>query len=153
MTNGNCTKFDDSCGSVPRIGVATFIMRYPHDPSPQFLLMKRANGRGEGSWGLPGGAIEYGEDPDAAAFREAAEEVGITLQKHQLIGTSSFADQQSHWITLLYSSALPPGEVPKILEPDKCSDLLWASMESMPSPLFGPLEAFFQLDRPFTAVE
>ena len=35
-------------------------------------------------WSFPGGVIDHGETPLAAAIREVAEEVGITLQADQL---------------------------------------------------------------------
>lgn len=46
------------------------------------LLIQRAlddDDPAAGTWEFPGGSIEDGEDPQAAAFREFAEETGITL--------------------------------------------------------------------------
>ncbi|NHB84236.1 NUDIX domain-containing protein [Tessaracoccus sp. HDW20] len=44
------------------------------------LLGRRAGtGRGEGLWNLPGGHVGMGEPVAAAAAREAAEEVGVTI--------------------------------------------------------------------------
>jgi 8-oxo-dGTP diphosphatase len=40
------------------------------------LLLTRSSYRTE--WNLPGGGIERGEDPEAAARRELAEEIGVT---------------------------------------------------------------------------
>ena len=40
------------------------------------LLLARSSYRSE--WSLPGGGIKKGEDPEAAARREVAEEIGLT---------------------------------------------------------------------------
>lgn len=130
----------------PRIGVATFIYRYRQsDARPEFLLMKRTGSHGPGTWGLPGGAIDHGEEPNNAAYREVVEEIGVVGTPHKLEGLSSFVDEfGTHWITILYSSMISPWQEPTIREPQKCSGFAWATLDSMPSPLFGPLDIFLR---------
>ena len=38
------------------------------------------------AWNLPGGGVERGESPWAAAVREVAEEVGVTVSLSRLVG-------------------------------------------------------------------
>ena len=45
----------------------------------QILLLKRADGALSGQWFLPGGAVEAGETPEAAARRELREESGLEI--------------------------------------------------------------------------
>jgi 8-oxo-dGTP pyrophosphatase MutT (NUDIX family) len=46
--------------------------------APRVLVIKRAaRGTNAGHWALPGGRLEPGERPEAAALREASEEVGL----------------------------------------------------------------------------
>jgi 8-oxo-dGTP pyrophosphatase MutT (NUDIX family) len=49
------------------------------------LLLKHTYG--PKVWGLPGGGLRPGEDPEAAARREVLEELGITLTRIDPIGT------------------------------------------------------------------
>lgn len=46
------------------------------DRNGRVLMVRRATGDFVGYWGFPGGLIEAGEDPRAAAIREAREELG-----------------------------------------------------------------------------
>jgi len=66
-------------------------LKLRHDPSSVLifalfhgnLLWVKHSIRG---WEVPGGKIEFGETPEAAAAREAFEEAGATLRKLQWMG-------------------------------------------------------------------
>ena len=49
------------------------------DPAGRLLLVQRANDPEAGRWTLPGGRVEIGETPAAAAAREVAEETGLRV--------------------------------------------------------------------------
>ncbi|HET8575564.1 MAG TPA: CoA pyrophosphatase, partial [Methylomirabilota bacterium] len=53
-----------------------------------FLLTRRAAGlrKHGGQWALPGGRIDSGETPEAAALRELGEEVGLALGADSVLG-------------------------------------------------------------------
>jgi 8-oxo-dGTP diphosphatase len=59
-------------------GGAGLLLRYqPREGEATYLLQQRSRWVDEpGTWGIPGGAIKTGESPEAAAPREAEEEVG-----------------------------------------------------------------------------
>jgi 8-oxo-dGTP pyrophosphatase MutT (NUDIX family) len=59
-------------------GAAGFLFRYVRPAGePTYLLQQRAKLVDfPGTWGIPGGAIRESESPEAAARREALEEVG-----------------------------------------------------------------------------
>ncbi|MFC1886299.1 NUDIX hydrolase [Thermodesulfobacteriota bacterium] len=44
------------------------------------LLVRRGKNPGKGSWGIPGGAVELGEDLESAVKRELMEETGIAVE-------------------------------------------------------------------------
>ena len=61
----------------------------------QLLLVQRAQQPGEGRWSLPGGRLEAGKSPEAAAVREAEEETALEVEILQLLGTAllDFAEE------------------------------------------------------------
>jgi mutator protein MutT len=70
--------------------------------APALLLTRRAEGLRShaGQWALPGGRIEPGETPEAAALRELAEEVGLELPAQAVLGRlDDYATRSGYLIT------------------------------------------------------
>ena len=61
---------------VARVGGRLLIV----DPDERVLLVHERIGGGVTHWLTPGGGVEAGEDPRAAAVREAVEEVGLSIE-------------------------------------------------------------------------
>jgi ADP-ribose pyrophosphatase YjhB (NUDIX family) len=57
-----------------------------HDAQGRLLLVRRANQPAQGTWSLPGGRVEPGEDESAAMVREVAEETGLRVEAGLLVG-------------------------------------------------------------------
>jgi len=63
-------------------GVAAVIV----DPAGRVLLQRRSD---DGQWGLPGGAIEPGEEPAEALVREVHEETALDVVPERIVGVYS----------------------------------------------------------------
>jgi 8-oxo-dGTP diphosphatase len=63
-------------------GVAAVII----DPDGRVLLQRRSD---SGEWGLPGGAIEPGEEPAEALVREILEETALDVVPERVVGVVS----------------------------------------------------------------
>ncbi|HVQ36545.1 MAG TPA: NUDIX domain-containing protein [Pyrinomonadaceae bacterium] len=61
------------------------------DNEGRVLLLKHRFRPGSG-WGMPGGFMQEGEQPDEALRRELREEVGLELEKIELFLTRTFKD-------------------------------------------------------------
>jgi len=105
----------------------------------KLLLAKRGKlAKNErGCWECPGGGVEYGETMADAIKREVKEEldIDITLQ-HQLHAIDHLipTDKQ-HWVTTPFVAKIAPGQTPKIMEPGKCDEIGWFTLEDLPKPL------------------
>ena len=69
----------------------------------------------EGQWTLPGGGIDFGEDPADAVVREVREETGLTVEPTTLFGIDSFTDVHNeparHGIRILYGTRIVSGQI------------------------------------------
>jgi len=74
-------------GNLKAAAVAVALMD-DGDGSASFILIRRARKLRShgGQWALPGGRIDGGETPVAAALRELAEEVGIDAHEDEVLG-------------------------------------------------------------------
>lgn len=78
------------------------------------LLMRRANGRPSilGKYELPGGKLEYGEQPEDALTRYLKDEAGLTIQTAQLFDVLTYVDHDDRdiqYIFILYLVSLGLG--------------------------------------------
>ena len=125
--------------NVVRIGVGIFIFK-----DGKFIMGRRRNSHGDGSWSIPGGHIEFGETFEETASREALEETGlkITNVRFGAVTNDHFEEEGKHYITVWMLSDWESGEE-HITEPDKFVDLQWYDFEHLPNPLFFPWQQLF----------
>lgn len=124
-----------------RVGVAVVVRR-----NGKILLGKRKGSHGAGTWALPGGHVELGEEPVATAFRELVEELGedcsfgVIQSLRSCSYISTVFKEGKHHITLFFETDLMSGE-PKVMEPNKCEAWEWCDPDpdNLPTPLFGNL--------------
>ncbi|ONK66258.1 uncharacterized protein A4U43_C06F5850 [Asparagus officinalis] len=125
---------------TPRVAVAAFILK-----GSSVLLGKRLSEIGKDTFALPGGRLEFGESFEECASREVKEETGLDIQKIEVMtvvnSVQPDAQRPSHFVTVIVRAVLSdPGQIPVNVEPDKCSGWAWHEWDSLPDPLFKPLE-------------
>lgn len=97
------------------------------------LLLRRANtGYEDGKYGLPSGHADGGESGRSAIVREAEEEAGVNIEPADL----SFAHcmhriQNDERVDFFYTAEKWQGG-PRNMEPEKCDDLSWFPLDSLP---------------------
>lgn len=108
------------------IGLAGCIIK---NEQGKILLLHRDDGRYK-QWEIPGGKIEKGEEPEAAAIREIKEELDIEVVIDTNIGEKEFTerDRQLHYIW--YSAKSGQGQ-PKVNESQTFDEFGYFSLDEM----------------------
>lgn len=120
----------------PKVGVAIIITN-----RDQVLLMKRKSLHGKGTWSTPGGHLDFGENPEQCAAREAKEEIGLDVVdiRFRAVTNDMFDETGKHYITIWMEGNSISTE-PVIAAEDEVEEIGWFAWNSLPEPLFLPLE-------------
>ena len=114
----------------------------------KILLLQRKNtGYRDGSYSLPAGHLDGGESAVATAVREAKEEVGVDILAENLHLTHTqhrVAEGGDHERINLFFQTKKWQGIPTNAEPEKCSEVRWASLADLPSNLVPELQHFFK---------
>jgi 8-oxo-dGTP diphosphatase len=70
----------------------------------QVLLIQRGNEPWKGAWALPGGFVDYGENPTDAVLRELQEETGLNGRIIRLLDAKGDPnrDPRKHIVSIVY---------------------------------------------------
>jgi 8-oxo-dGTP diphosphatase len=102
------------------------------------LLIQRGNSPFAGSWALPGGFVEKGEQVAEAAPRELAEETGLNLDAGalELLGVydAPGRDPRGWTVSVVYVARVPGA--PTVAGADDASDARWFKLEELPELAF-----------------
>jgi 8-oxo-dGTP diphosphatase len=73
------------------------------------LLSRFADGR----WTLPGGGVDFGEDPYDGVIREVAEETGYAVAVDEVLGILTWVwdDTSTHQVSIVYEVSVVDGEL------------------------------------------
>jgi len=120
----------------PCVGVGVVVIK-----GGKVLLGKRKNAHGEGSWCFPGGHLEFNESVEECAVREVREETGIEIKNLRLgpFTNDVFEKEAKHYVTLFVIAEYASGKA-KVMEPEKCEKWAWFEWNSLPEPLFLPIQ-------------
>lgn len=122
---------------IDYIGVSAGVMLV-NDKGQIFLAQRGPKTKNErGCWENPGGGVEFGEKLEDAAKREVMEEYGaeIEILKQFPAEDHLIPAEKQHWVATTFLAKFKNGSVPKIMEPEKCSNIGWFNLNNLPYPL------------------
>lgn len=110
------------------VGVAAVIVR-----DKKVLLLKRKGAHAAGKWSVPGGWIDRVDiSIPTVVAREIHEETGLYVTETQLytVTMEDHEDLNCRTVTVYHRVWEVSGE-PKIMEPEKCSEIGWFSWDEI----------------------
>ncbi|MBP9843152.1 MAG: NUDIX hydrolase [Candidatus Pacebacteria bacterium] len=121
-----------------------------HDGKGNYLLGLRSDKcRDEHlTWDPIGsGGIEFGDTIEETIYREIKEECNADVLKIDFLGVREVfrihEGKKTHWIQFDYKVQIDPANV-KIMEPDKCLELGWFTINNFPNPLHSQFPIFLE---------
>jgi 8-oxo-dGTP diphosphatase len=117
---------------TPRVGVGVLLL----DPPDRVLLTLRKRAPEAGCWSIVGGKLDFLENLEQCAVREAREEAGVDIELIRLLCVTDhlLPDENQHWVAPAYLGRIVKGEA-RNCEPDKTHELKWFALGSVPNNL------------------
>ncbi|MDX7985745.1 NUDIX domain-containing protein [Xenorhabdus sp. 12] len=116
------------------VGVGVIIV----NDNGEILLGKRTSQHAP-YWSIFGGHVDPGESFEECAIREIKEEIGLTIQSPQVYGIcnnlETYRQEGKHTVSVCLLAHYCGGE-PKLMEPEKCEQLIWCTPDNLPEPHF-----------------
>lgn len=125
----------------PQIGIGVIIRK-----GNKVLLGMRKCSHGSGAWSFPGGHLEFGEQIEACAEREAQEETGalISVVRRGPFTNDIFDEEHRHYVTLFIVADYISGDI-EVREPEKCERWEWFEWRDLPRPIFLPIQNLLKI--------
>ena len=106
------------------------------DPQRRVLLTLRKRPPEAGCWSIVGGKVDFLEQLDQCAVREAREETGLEVELIRLLCVTDhlLPGEGQHWVAPAYLGRVVGGQA-RNCEPDKTEDLRWFELSNVPENL------------------
>ena len=104
------------------------------------VLLVQRRFHGAGSWSTPGGYLDPGESPEAAAVRETAEETGMRTVDPVVVAISNDVHPDGkHNVTFWVSASPAPDTVAgdaRLVDPAETLSVGWFPLDALPDPIY-----------------
>lgn len=121
-------------GDRPRVGVGVIVL----NKEGNVLIGKRKGSHAQ-FYSIPGGHLDEGETFEEAAIREVKEELDIEIKNPQVVAVTNnletFRQEKLHYISIILLAKEFSG-TPRIMEPEKCEEIVWVNPRNLPTPHF-----------------
>jgi 8-oxo-dGTP diphosphatase len=103
----------------------------------ELLLIRRGNDPFKDAWALPGGFVDYGENPNDAIHREIEEETGLTGLLFSQFGVygDPLRDPRGHTVSVIYTAFIDEDK-PAVIGGDDAAEARWFPFGDLPELAF-----------------